>query len=52
MAVVGAAELSPLELEGCILSNGLATDGHEFGRFLYVTDVVTYRTFRRQGEGN
>jgi ribosomal protein S18 acetylase RimI-like enzyme len=49
MAVVGAAELSPLELDGCTLSNGLATDGHEFGRFLYVTDVVTCRTFRRQG---
>jgi ribosomal protein S18 acetylase RimI-like enzyme len=49
MVVVGAAELSPLELEGCVRSNGLATDGHDFGRFLYVTDVVTCRTCRRQG---
>ncbi|CAB9516662.1 expressed unknown protein [Seminavis robusta] len=42
--VVGAAELSPIELKGC-----WEDDAKPTARFLYVTDVVTARTHRRKG---
>ena len=43
--VVGAAELSPIELKGCIQSDFSTPNC----RYLYVTDFVTARNYRRKG---
>ncbi|CAJ1965137.1 unnamed protein product [Cylindrotheca closterium] len=46
-AVVGSAELSPIELKGLLPVSHLATTR----KWLYVTDVVTSATHRRLGVG-
>lgn len=46
-SIVGAAELSPIELRQCYSK----TDGDDESTCLYVTDVVTARTHRRMGVG-
>jgi len=54
--VVGAAELSPIEFDQCIIhsnekeSSSYADNNH--ATFLYVTDVVTSLNHRRMGIGN
>eukprot|EP00978_Attheya_sp_CCMP212_P019649 scaffold55276_cov55-Attheya_sp.AAC.6 len=54
---VGAAELSPIELQQCVLHDATLSsseDGVLVGQedyYYYVTDVVTARTHRRMGVG-
>ena len=48
--VVGAAELSPIELQNCII-NCSNTNNNEFATPLYITDVVTSSNHRRFGIG-
>ena len=43
---VGAAELSPIEVQGCVVN-----DEHSATSCLYITDVVTDSRFRRKGIG-
>jgi len=48
--VVGAAELSPIELQNCII-NSSNTNNNEVATPLYITDVVTSSNHRRFGIG-
>jgi ribosomal protein S18 acetylase RimI-like enzyme len=48
-AVVGSAELSPIEFNGTILNE---EENNEKNKYLYVTDVVTSSTHRRRGIAN
>lgn len=50
-AVVGAAELSPIELRGCIQNNGVR-DIENLSMAMYATDVVISRSHRRLGIGS
>jgi len=48
VVVAGAAELSPIEIEGAVRNNRFLAMTMK-KRMLYVTDVVTASTYRRQG---
>ena len=47
--VVGAAELSSIELQNCIINN--SSDNNDIATPLYITDVVTSSNHRRFGIG-